>query len=114
MITFEGDVFQTPKNKTQEAVPMSKSRKHRGNVINRTFPVEQVPRWEEQPRSRSYDAELSVTAEGEAQPLGRFTPPHPTNADNFASGSSDDSPNLTTVYNGANPPRNMGIQTSPG
>ena len=86
-ITFEGDIFQTPKNKTQEVALMWTPRKHRNSAINKIFPVEQVPRHEEQPRLRSYDAKLSATVEGGSQPLGRFIPPHPTNADNFAGGS---------------------------
>ena len=43
-IRFEVDVFQTPRNKTEEAAPMSMPRKHRNNAINNTFPVNQVPR----------------------------------------------------------------------
>ena len=43
-ITFEGDVFQTLKNKTQEAGPTSTPRKNKGDLINNAFPVNQVPR----------------------------------------------------------------------
>ena len=53
--------------------------------------------------------------------FGRYIPPHQTNADNFASGSSEDSQNFnqTTVFNGqkatgTGQPRNTGMQTSPG
>ena len=38
-ITLEGDVFQTPKNKTQDTALMSIPRKKRNEVINKTFPV---------------------------------------------------------------------------
>ena len=48
-------------------------------------------RQQEQPRSKSYDAELSVTGKGAAEPFGRFIAQCPTNADNFAAGSSKDS-----------------------
>ena len=40
---------------------MSTPRKRRNEIINKTFPVNQVLRQEEQPRSKSYNAELSVT-----------------------------------------------------
>ena len=43
-ITLEGDAFQTPKNKTQDTALMSTPRKKRNEVINKTFPVTQVPR----------------------------------------------------------------------
>ena len=42
--TLEGDVFQTPKNKTQDTAPMSTPRKKRNEAINKTIPVTQVPR----------------------------------------------------------------------
>ena len=61
-ITFEGDVFQTPNNWTQDRALTSTPRKKRNEIINKTLPVNQVLRQEEQPRSKSYDAELSVTA----------------------------------------------------
>ena len=119
-ITLEGDVFQTLKNKTQDTALMSTLRKKRSELINKTFPVNQVPRQHEQPRSKSYDAKLSITGDGQAEQLGRFIPPCPTNADNFAAGSSEDSQNLnqTTVFNGkstgTDQPRNTCMQTSPG
>ena len=118
-INFEGDVFQTPKNQTHDMALMSTPRKKRNEIINKTFPVNQVPRQQEQPRSKSYDAELSVTDEGAAELFGRFIQPHPTNADNFAAGSSEDSQNSnqTTVFNGkstgTDQPRNTGMQMSP-
>ena len=118
-ITFERDVFQTPKNQTQDTPLPSTPRKKRNEIINKTFPVNQVLRQQEQPRSKSYDAELSVTDEGAAKLFGRFIPPCPTNADNFAAGSSEDSQNFnqTTVFNGkstgTDQPRNTGMQTSP-
>ena len=118
-ITLEGDMFQTLKNKTQNTAPTSTPRKKRNEIINKTFPVNQVPRQQEQPRSKSYDAELSVTGEGAAEPFGRFIPPCPTNADNFAAGSSEDSQNFnqTTVFNGkstgTDQPRNTSMQMSP-
>ena len=64
---------------------------------------------------------MSIGDVGTAEPFGRFIPPHQMNADNFASGSSDDSQHLnqTTVFNGqkttgTGQPRNTGIQMSPG
>ena len=54
---------------------MSTPRKKRNELINKTFPVNQVLRWEEQPRSKSYDAELSVTGNDGAEPFGRYIPP---------------------------------------
>ena len=95
-------------------------RKKRNEIINKTFPVNQVLRQEKEPRSKSYDAELSVTGEGAAEPFGRFIPPCTINADNFAAGSSEDSQNFnqTTVFKGKSTgtvqPRNTGMQTSPG
>ena len=73
-ITLE-DVFQTLKNKTQNTVPTSTPRKKRKELINKTFPVNQVPRQEDQPRSKSYDADLSITGDGVAEQFGRFIPP---------------------------------------
>ena len=119
-ITFEGDVFQTPKNQTQDTALTSTPRNKRNEIINKTFPVNQVLRQQEQPRSKSYDAQLSVTGEGAAKPFGRFIPPCPTNADNFAAGSSEDSQNFNqiTVFNGKSTgtdhSRNTGMQASPG
>ena len=87
--------------------------------MDKTFPVNQVPRQEEQPRSKSYDAEMSITDVGTAEPFGRFIPPHQMNGDNFALGSSEDSQNFnrTRVFNwkstGTNQPRNTGMQMSP-
>ena len=92
-INFEGDVFQTPNNWTQDRAPTSTPRKKRNEIINKTFPVNQVPRQEEQPRSKSYNAEMFITGVGTAEPFGQFIPPYPTNADNFAAGSSEDSQN---------------------
>ena len=118
-ITFEGDVFQILKNWTQDTAPMSTPRKRRNELINKTFPVNQVLRQEKQPRSKSYNAELSIMGKRAAEPFGRFIPPHPTNADNFAAGSSEDSQNFdqTTVFNGkstgTDQPRNTGMQMSP-
>ena len=74
-ITLEGDAFQTPKNKTQDTALMSTPSKKRNEVINKTFPVTQVPRQEEQTRSKSYDAEMSVAGHGGAEQFGRFIPP---------------------------------------
>ena len=68
-ISLEGDMFQILKNKTQDTAPTSTPRKKRNEIINRTFPVNQVPRWEEQTRSKSYDAEMSVTGNGGAEPF---------------------------------------------
>ena len=96
-ITLEEDVLQTLKNKTQDTALMSTPRKKRNELINKTFPVNQVLRQEEQPRSKSYDAELSITEDGGAEPFGRFIPPCPTNADNFAAGSSEDSQNFNQI-----------------
>ena len=69
-ITFGGDAFQTPNNRTQGRAPMSTPRKigkeahlqanPQGPPMNKTFPVNQAPRQEDQPRSKSYDAETSV------------------------------------------------------
>lgn len=122
-ITFEGDAFQTPNNRTQGRAPMSTPRKNRsdtqGPPVNKTFPVNKVPRQEEQPRSKSYDAEISIGDAGTAEPFGRYILPCQTNADNFASGSSEDSQhfNQTTVFNGqtnkttgAGQPRDTGMQ----
>ena len=122
-ITFEGDVFQTPNNWTQGRAPTSTPRKKRnetqGPPVNKTSPVNQVPRQEEQPRSKYYNAEMSITDVGTAEPFGRFIPPCQMDADNFASGSSEDSQNFNqmTVFNGKTTgtikPRNTGMQTSP-
>ena len=63
---------------------------------------------------------MSITGVGTAEAFGRFIPPHPMNADNFAAGSSEDLQNFNqmTVFNGkatgTNQPRNTGMQTSPG
>ena len=98
---------------------MSTPRKKRNDTVNKMFPGNQVPRQEEQPRSISYDAEISITGVDTAEPFGRFILPCPTNADNFAAVSSEDSQNFnqTTVFNGktsgTSQPRNTGIQTSP-
>ena len=43
-ITFEGDVFQTPNNWTQDRALMSTTRKKRTKIVNKTFPVNQVLR----------------------------------------------------------------------
>ena len=43
-ITLEGDEFQTLKNKTQDTALMSTPRKIRSELINKTFPVNQVLR----------------------------------------------------------------------
>ena len=62
---------------------------------------------------------MSITGNGGAEQFGRFIPPHPTNADNFAAGSSEDSQNFnqTTVFNGkstgTDQPMNTGMQISP-
>ena len=62
---------------------------------------------------------MSITDVGTTEPSGRFIPPHQMNADNFASGSSEDSQNFnqTTVFNRkttcTNQPRNTGMQISP-
>ena len=74
-ITFEGDVFQTPKNKTHDTALKSTPRKKRNEVINKTFPITQVPRQEEQTRSKSYDAEMSLAGHGGAEQFDRFIPP---------------------------------------
>ena len=123
-ITFEGDAFQTPNNRTQGRAPTPTPRKKRdepqGGLVNKTFPVNQAPRWEKQPRSESYDAEMSIRDAGTIQLLGRYVPPCQMNTDNFASGSSDNLQNLnqTMVFNGkstgTNQPRNTSMQTSPG
>ena len=118
-ITFEGDVFQTPNNQTQDRALTSTPRKKRSELKNKPFPVNQVPRQEEQPRSKSYEAEMSITGVGTAEPFGGFIPYCPMNADNFAAGSSEDLQNFnqTTVFNGkstgTNQPWNTGMQTSP-
>ena len=49
---------------------------------------------EEQPKSGSYNAEMSVTGEGGNQLLGRFIPPCRVNTDNFAGRLTDDSQNM--------------------
>ena len=101
-ITFEGDAFQTPNNWTQDRAPTSTPRKKRNDTVNKMFPVNQVPRQKEQPRSKSYDAEMSIVGMETAESFGRFTPPLQTNADNFVSGSSEDPQNFnqTRVFNG--------------
>ena len=115
-IMFEGDIFQTPKNKTQEAAPISTPRKNRDSSINKTSPVKQLQRHEEQPKSGSYDAEWSVTGDRGMQPLGRFIPPH--HADNFAGKSMDNSQNTNQMMNlkgkstGESGPGSAGMQTS--
>ena len=43
-ISLEGDMFQTLKNKIQDTAPMSTPRKKRNELINKTFPVNQVLR----------------------------------------------------------------------
>ena len=43
-ITFEGDVFQTPNNQTQDRALTSTPRKKRTEIVNKTFPVNQVLR----------------------------------------------------------------------
>ena len=118
-ITLKADVFQTPNNQTQDRAPTSTPRKKRNDTVNKTFPGNQVPRQEEQPRSKSYNAEMSITGVDTAETFGRSIPPHPTNTDNFAAGSSEDSQNFNqmTVFNGktsgTSQPRNTDIQTSP-
>ena len=52
-INFEGDIFQTPNNQTHNRAPTSTPRKKRNEIINKTFPVNQVLKEEEQPRSKS-------------------------------------------------------------
>ena len=135
-ITFDGDVFQTPNNRTQGRAPTSTPRKKgkdacskadpQGPPMNKTFPVNQAPRQEDQPSSKSYDAEMSVGDTGTPDQLfGCFVPPqqtHPNN--NHVSGSSDDSQqqhNQNTIFNvpsnnkttGTDQPRNAGMQMSP-
>ena len=65
-ITLEGDMFQTPGYRTQDTAPMSTPRKKRNEIINKTFPVDQVPRQEEQPRSKSCNQ--SCPSQAEVQP----------------------------------------------
>ena len=118
-ITFKGDAFETPNNRTQDRAPMSTPSKKRKEIVNKSFPVNQVQRQEEQPRSKSYDAEMSITGMDRVEPFGRFIPPCPMNADNFAAGSSEDSQNFNqmTVFNGKptgmGQPRNTDMQMSP-
>ena len=87
--------------------------------MNKTFPVNQAPR-QEQPRTKSYDAEMSIKDAGTVQPLDRYVPPHQMNADNFVSGSSDNLQNFnqTTVFSGkstgTSQSKNTGMQMSPG
>ena len=75
-----------------------------------------MQRHEEQPKSGSYNAELSVTGDGGTQPLGRFIPPHC--ADNFAGKLTDDSQNTNQMMNlkgkstGESGPGSAGMQTS--
>ena len=115
-IMFEGDIFQTPKNKTQEVALTLTPRKNRDSSINKTSPVKQVQRHEEQPKSGSYNAELSVTGNGGTQPLGRFIPPH--HANNFAGKLTDDSQNMDQMMivkgksTGESGPGSAGMQTS--
>ena len=83
-------------------MPRKKRNETQGPPVNKTFPANQVSRWDEQHRSKSYDAEVSIGDVGTAEPFTRYIPPHQTNADNIASGSSEDSQhfNQTTVFNG--------------
>ena len=96
-ITFKGDAFETPNNRTQDRAPMSTPSKKRKALVNRSFPVNQVQIQEEQPRYKSYDAVMYITGMDRVEPFGRFIPPCPMNADNFAAGSSEDSQNVNQM-----------------
>ena len=101
-----------------------------GQPMNKTYPLNQAPRQDNQPRSNSYDADtLARDMDAPCQVLGHFIPPrqsHP--ADNNPSESEDDSSqnqNETTVFNGQtqqktvsrgtgmDQPLNTRMQTSP-
>ena len=60
-ITFDGDAFQNPDNRTQGRAPMSMPRKKgkqasseadpQGQPMNNTYPLKQAPRQDNQPKS---------------------------------------------------------------
>ena len=79
-ITFNGDAFQTPSNKTQDKAPMLTPRKRRNETNTKSFPSRQVAQHGE--NTRSYNAELSIADKGLSEPSGRFIPPQPNSTDN--------------------------------
>ena len=93
-ITFDGDVFQTPTNRTQDKAPTLTPRKRRSEINTESFLSRQVPQQGE--NTKSYNAELSIAGKGPGEPSGRFIPPKLNSTDN----SSQDTDNLstTTVY----------------
>ena len=93
-ITFNGDAFQTPSNKTQDKALTSTPRKRRNKVNTESFPSRQVPQQSENPKS--YNAELSIAGKGASEPSGRFIPPQPNSTNN--SPQDTDNSSTTTVY----------------
>ena len=90
-ITFDGDAFQTPSNRTQDNAPTSTPRKRRNEVNTKSFLSREVPQQSENPKP--YNAQLSMAGNGASEPSGRFIPPQPNSMDN----SSQDTDN--SVYN---------------
>ena len=96
-ITFNGDAFQTPSNRTQDNALTSTPRKRRNEVNTESFLSRQVP------------------GNGASEPTGRFIPPQPNSTDN--SSQDTDNLNTTAVYyeksTGGYQNKTTGMQTSP-
>ena len=112
-ITFDGDTFQTPSNRTQDNALMLTPRKRRNEVNTEPFLAKQVP-WQSE-NLRLYNAELSMAGNGASEPSGRFIPPQPNSTDN--SSQDTDNLNTTTVYyeksTGGCQNKTTDMQTSP-
>ena len=93
-ITFDGDAFQTPSNRTHDNALMSTPRKRRNELNTESFLSRQVPQQGENPRL--YNVELSMTGNGKSEQPGRFIPPQLKSTDN--SSQDTDNVNTTTVY----------------
>ena len=102
-ITFDGDAFQTPDNRTQGRALMSTPRKkdrqsgsqedQQDPSMNRTYPQKQTSKQDDQVRSKSYNVDTSVRNAGWFIPPGQSNP-----SDNNPSSSEYDS--NQTVFQG--------------
>ena len=112
-ITFNGDAFQTPSNRTQDNALILTPRKRRNEVNTESFLARQVPRQSENPKL--YNTELSMAANAASELSGKFIPPQPNSSDN--SSQDTDNSNTTTVYyeksTGECQNKTTGIQMSP-
>ena len=114
-ITFNGDAFQTPSNRTQDKALMLTPRKRRNEVNTESFLSKQVPQQSENPKS--YNAELSIAGKGASEPSGRFISPQPQPSSTDNSSQDSDNSDMTTVFyeksTSASQSKTAGMQTSP-